>query len=96
MKFVRNTLQSFANHKEKEPRENKTKAELNHTPDPAQSGAPRLILFRQLRKAGSAEDTIIVFGDAFTAEIAGTTRTSCDGFPPDMIETALVSETAHV
>jgi hypothetical protein len=96
MKFIRNTLQGFRQRKEKEPRDQKPEPELNHARKPAQSPTPRQIRRRDFCEAGGAEETIIVLGDALTAEIPRTARTSRSRFPYNVIEAALMGQIRHV
>ena len=96
MEFVWNTLQRFANNEEEEPCEQETQTELNHTSEIAQRAAAREFGSRHPGKTGDTEHPVIVFGDAFAAEVARTARAARGSFPIDMIETALVSQIGHV
>src|SRR4030095_12957807 len=96
MEFVRNTLQRFAYNKEEEPCEQEAQTDLNHTSEIAQRAAPRQFRSRHSGKTGGAEHPVIVFGDAFAAQVASHARAARGSFPIDMIETALVSQIRHV
>src|SRR5687767_15819771 len=96
MKFVRNPLQCFANGKKKEPREKEAQSEFNRLGDGAQSAAWSQIRRCHLCETGGAKHTVIVLGDAFTAEVSCAPRTPRRGFPSDVIETALVRQLGHV
>jgi hypothetical protein len=96
MKVIRNTLHSFGHGKEKEPRDKKANRELNQLRDPTQSAASRQLVSRHLRETGDTEHTIVVLGNALTAEIPRTARTARGRFPYDVIKTALVSQIGHV
>jgi len=96
MEFVWNALQRFAYHKEEKPREQKTEPELDQPSDIAQIAMPRQFRFRHPGQAGGAEHPVIVFRDAFTAEVTRTAGAAGGSFPFDMIEAALVSQIGHV
>jgi hypothetical protein len=96
MKVIRNTLQGFRQRKEKEPRDQKTKPDLNHPRQPAQRSVSGQIRSRDLCETSGAKYTIIVLRDALAAEISDTTRTARRRLPCGVIEAALVSKTTHI
>jgi hypothetical protein len=96
MKFVRQPLKSFADREEKEPREYEAETELKDSCNGAKRPGSTGIGFRQSGQTRCAQDAVVVFGDALTAEITRTSGASSDGFSGDMIETALMSQGGHV
>jgi hypothetical protein len=95
VKRVRQFQQTFADEKEEKPGDQNTKGALRKPENGGESEALRKRPARQLFQAGGANNTVIVFGDALTAEKSLTFWAARDGFAHGMVETALVREGLH-
>jgi hypothetical protein len=71
------------------PEQQHTHQDLDEAKKPNQPVSPDR-LHTETSQAGSADDSVVVFADAFPAEGAPTFRAPCNGFTKGVVETTLL------
>src|SRR5215831_10834422 len=95
MKGFRKVHQRSTGKKEKEPRNQDSHGELSYALQSEKSAAFRRNCRALALETCRAQDAIIVFSHALTAEKPGAIRTAGNGLAKCMVETTLMREAVH-
>jgi len=95
MKGFRKLHQRSTGKKEKEPRNQDSHGELSYALQSEKSAAFRRNCRALALETCRAQDAIIVFSHALTAEKPGAIRTAGNGLAKCMVETTLMREAVH-
>jgi hypothetical protein len=95
MKGFRKLHQRSTDKKEKEPRHQDSHRELSYALQPEKSAAFHRICRALALETCRAQDAIIVFSHALTAEKPGAIRTARNGLAKYMVETTLMRDAVH-
>ena len=87
--------QDLAEEIEEKPSRHQAEQAFHGTDETGKAAPPQQRNTREFCETRGADDSILVLGNAFAAEITSTRRTAGDSFPLGMIETALICQDSH-
>jgi hypothetical protein len=96
MKRIRKSSEGLAEQKEEIPRKQNAHCALNRTPRACHGSLFGGSRFRKRFQTRSADDTVVVFGNALAAKESRTFQTACHRLTSRMIQASQMSKIGHV